>query len=155
MDLMQRFWGNVVCRDPDECWEWQASRTRHGYGRIKVGQGRATGAHRLSYLIHKGQIADGLLVCHSCDNPACCNPDHLFLGTYSDNSRDMVAKGRAKGQYGDARSCVPAKIKETDVPQIRELAKSGMTKAAISRHFNVSREAIRDVVNGRTWKHVK
>lgn len=73
----------------DVCWEWTGSLNNHGYGRL----GHAY-AHRISYEIHHGPIADGLHVMHSCDNPPCCNPAHLSLGTASDNMRDAVQKGR-------------------------------------------------------------
>jgi hypothetical protein len=81
------------------CWLWQGA-VVNGYGRIKLtnflgsNKAKSLGAHRVSYLVFKGDIADGLYVCHTCDIPTCINPEHLFLGTHSDNMRDMVAKGR-------------------------------------------------------------
>jgi len=78
---------------PSNCWEWNKYRDKDGYGRTTIG-GHKFGVHIVSYLIFVGEITPGFLVCHRCDNPPCCNPDHLFSGTSLDNSRDMVSKGR-------------------------------------------------------------
>lgn len=81
-------------RMPNGCLEWQGSRIKgDGHGNIYV-SGKATLAHRLAWELENGPIPDGMLVCHRCDNPPCCDVTHLFLGTYADNARDMVAKRR-------------------------------------------------------------
>lgn len=92
------FLAQVAVGDPDECWEWQGSRSNLGYGAVAVrGTGYGpTGAHRVAYGIANGGIPDGMYVCHSCDNPPCCNPNHLFVGTHRDNMRDMDEKGRSR-----------------------------------------------------------
>jgi len=83
------------------CWVWKFSRNNKNYGRKKTKQRNSTLAHRLSYEIFKGRIPEGLIVCHKCDNPPCCNPDHLFVGTFKDNSQDCIAKGRNRaGEKG-------------------------------------------------------
>jgi len=93
--LDQRLYRGCKYNEQTDCWEWQRATNNIGYGMIRDNeiQGMRT-THRVSYEIHKGKIPNGRLVLHTCDNPACCNPDHLFLGTHKDNSQDMIEKGR-------------------------------------------------------------
>jgi hypothetical protein len=80
-----------------ECWEWRGARSADGYGQRRIG-GKLLYLHRLAYEWAAGAIPAGMLVCHRCDNPPCCNPDHLFLGSRADNARDMCRKGRNVAQ---------------------------------------------------------
>lgn len=95
---MERFWKKV--QKTDWCWIWTASFFTNGYGQFRHGS-RTDGtrkldhAHRMAYRLEVGQIPEGMLVCHKCDNKKCVNPDHLFLGTSKDNTQDMIKKGRA------------------------------------------------------------
>lgn len=92
--VARRFWSKVDRRDPDECWEWKGSRIFSGYGQFWLGA-RQLKAHRIAYELGTGEMPpDDLVVCHACDNPPCCNPAHLWLGTVRDNVQDMIAKGR-------------------------------------------------------------
>lgn len=137
--------------DPDTgCWEWTLGLTTSGYGKLKF-QRRTVLAHRLSaqcFLSHP--LDDPLRVLHRCDNPRCFNPDHLFIGTNADNTADMHAKGRAP--VGSTRP--QAKLREIDIPGIRERLAIGESKAAIAYDYGVSAGAIWAIASGRNWKHV-
>jgi len=87
----ERFWDKV--QKTDTCWLWIGSTNQDGYGRFNIG-GKLGGAHRYSFELHTGEIPEGMHVLHTCDTPACVRPDHLFLGTHSDNMQDMYRKRR-------------------------------------------------------------
>lgn len=148
-----RFWSKVDrSAGPDACWPWTATTSRDGYGRFAypVTVGGRVHAHRFSYSLAHGPVPDGLVVCHSCDNPPCCNPAHLFLGTPADNSADMVAKGRqARGERQHL-----AKLTEAAVREIRRLHGEGHTCAALADRFKVSVPTVQSVVVRLTWKDV-
>jgi hypothetical protein len=88
----ESFWDHVDHADPDCCWEWQKCKDRAGYGITNFNRKKAY-SHRVAYMLAIGPIPDGLFVCHHCDNPGCCNPNHFFLGTVLDNTRDAANKG--------------------------------------------------------------
>lgn len=89
-----RFWAKVARGDPAECWEWAAGKTTGGYGVVRLKRRTPTYAHRHALQLATGSLGLGLMACHRCDNPACCNPTHLFWGTQKDNIGDAHAKGR-------------------------------------------------------------
>lgn len=92
--IEERFWSKVDQRGPNDCWPWLGARHERGYGRFILGE-RNRRANRVAWEIANARpVPDGMLVCHSCDNPPCVNPAHLWIGTLADNARDMVAKGR-------------------------------------------------------------
>lgn len=139
------FWPKVASSgDPDACWPWTGGVNRDGYGNAWAG-GRCWKAHRIAWTLANGAIPSGLQVLHHCDNPPCCNPAHLFLGTHADNMADMVRKGR------DGRR----RLDEAIVARARELYASGWTFQAIADRYGVSRSGAFYAIKGQTWRHVE
>ncbi len=103
-DLATRFWPHV--EKGEGCWRWTGAQGRTGHGTINLGGGRFGGAHRVAYTLTRGPIPEGMSVCHTCDNGWCVRPEHLFLGTQGDNIRDMIAKGRGRGQFTTVTHCL-------------------------------------------------
>lgn len=164
--LIDRFWEKV--NKTDGCWLWIGSTTTHGYGVIGTGTGKAAEyAHRLSYEWAHGPIPDGLFVCHRCDTPSCVNPQHLFLGTQSDNMRDAAKKGRTaagarSGAHTHPESVVrgeqlpQSKLTEHDVRAIRSrYTIEAISQRALARQYGVSHMIIRRILAGELWKHVR
>lgn len=143
---VSRFWSKVDVRTPDECWEWNAAKRADGYGQFSLGgaAGQMFQAHRVSWVVAHGELPDGLMVRHRCDNPSCVNPAHLELGTHLDNMHDMATRGR----HGNSRLTASA------VQQIRSRKAAGETYAALAQAFGVSQSAIAFAVRRETWGHV-
>lgn len=129
------------------CWEFTGAITGSGYGAIYY-EGKTKGAHVISYIYHKGPIPEGMFVCHSCDNPPCCNPEHLFLGTVQTNKKDEVHKGR--NVYGEAVG--NSKLKAEDVLNIRRMIDKGFSLASISRRYDVTIQNIHRIKSGHIWR---
>lgn len=137
-----------------DCWNWSAAKNDVGYGQM-YWLGVTTYAHRISWTLHKGQIPKGLFVLHRCDNPACCNPDHLFLGTQQDNISDCKSKGRMRNGDLHGEQCGSHKLKEHEVLEIRRRYKSGgVSTYTLAREFGVTRSNIGYIVRGKQWKHL-
>lgn len=148
------FWERVGKKNKNDCWLWKGSVDDKGYGRINVtfcsGKRFLILAHRLSYRLFRGKVR-GLFVCHHCDNPACVNPHHLFLGTHQDNMGDKVRKGRQiRGEDN-----VHAKLTGADVMRVRELAATRRyTDRQLAKMFGVSDVNIHDIIVGKTWRYL-
>ena len=155
---IERFKKRIIETDPKKCWPWQGSKVR-GYGSFWL-QGRTTPAHRIAYFFATGQNPACSLVLHRCDNPPCCNPSHLFLGTPADNTRDMMLKGRKRiGTPTPVRGMDQHSAKLTDdlVRIILNLAAQGWGASKIwhTNQFPVSRRTIASIVKGRRWTHIR
>ncbi len=130
------------------CWEWRGHKDRDGYGTLRL-HGSTKKAHRVSYGAFVGQIPVSMHVLHKCDNPGCCNPEHLRLGTNADNQADKNAKGRAAAgaRHGSA------KLTEHEVSEIRRRYDGGgVTQKALADEFRVHKTNIQNIVRGHTWR---
>lgn len=144
-----RFWSHVVVSRADECWPFVGT-MRKGYGRLSDENGKIKSSHRLAWTLVYGDPGP-LCVLHHCDNRRCCNPGHLFLGTYADNNADRHAKGRTNAPRGEQSGT--AKLTESDVLKIRRLA-GGASQAEIARQLGVDRKNVWCIVHGKSWKHL-
>lgn len=146
--LDQRFWSKVdMSSGPHACWLWTGMQMKNGYGVFmltKTPNNRTT-AHRAAWLIAKGPIAAGLYVCHRCDNRACVNPAHLFLGTPSENMRDASTKGRLMR----GSSHTSSKLTEEQVAEMKRRRAGGALLRDLSRAYGVAESAISRICNGR------
>lgn len=149
VDTQQRFWSFVAIGASDACWPWQGARNPTGYGVFQAGTRGQVRAHRFAYELTKGPLQG--LAMHRCDNPPCCNPNHLIDGTNAENMADMVAKGRQARGTRHGR----AKLTPTDVIAIRAHLSAGRPPGRVALLFGVSRAAIRSIADGRAWGHVQ
>jgi len=154
----ERFSAFVAMGEPDACWPWTGGKADGAaYGGFYVSKTRRIRAHRAAWIIaNSAAIPDGVLVCHRCDNPPCCNPAHLFLGTIQDNNADRVAKGRtvavsrrspaSKYRRGADHSC--AKLTPEQVAAIRQDPRSHTETA---KDYGVSLSTISRIRRGDRW----
>lgn len=127
------------------CWEWTRCRDGHGYGRVWDGE-RVSAAHRVAYVVYRGLIPIGKRVLHTCDNPPCFNPSHLYLGTQKDNVRDMIE--RRRGLVGSHNGA--SVLTEQQVLDIRESSKT-KTGYRIAKETGINYNTIYDILRGDTW----
>jgi hypothetical protein len=135
------------------CHIWTAAVNAKGYGKFGIGNGRWTLAHRHSYERANGPIADGMLICHRCDNPSCVNPNHLFLGSHKNNAQDRDRKNRRIALSGENHG--RSKVTADEVRMLRELAHGGTySYRALGRKFGLNSKTASDIVNRVIWTHV-
>lgn len=142
---MDRFWSKVD--KTGNCWLWKARLTEHGYGQFRFNN-KTSRAHRVAYRLTKGDIPEGLHVLHRCDNRACVNPEHLFLGTHLDNMEDMKSKGKSNAYY-------PRRFNEEQVRDIRDMYDSGISATSLGKIFGVTGACISCIVRRKTYRWVE
>ena len=150
------FWRKVRKVGEEDCWEWTAYKNDRGYGQFSTSGNshrKLEQASRVAYFLGYGEFDEKLFVCHHCDNPGCVNPKHLFLGTHTDNVRDMVAKNRHNPNRGE--DSYKSILTEADVIKIRELYATGKYfQTDLGEMFGVHKSTISGVINRRRWNHV-
>ena len=161
---INRFWSKVdSSAGPDACWPWTGRTHYSGYGDLAFrvnGRREVHKAHRIAYTLAAGQSVQGdQSVCHRCDNPRCCNPAHLWVGTHADNMHDRDRKGRhyRGGAHDPVRGVdhPRAKLTEKDVREIRRLyAAGGMGLKALGKQFGITPMTVRAVVTRKSWRHI-
>jgi len=147
---MQQIMNNVIIHPRTRCWMWTAAVNNQGYGlvnRRRQKDGRY--AHRVAYKLFNGDIPDGMFVLHKCDTPRCVNPEHLSLGTQSDNIKDCASKGRLVDNSGERHGM--AKLDAEKVLQIRA---SDAKNGDLAKQYNVSETTIRFIRQRKLWKHI-
>lgn len=143
----------IISDTHSDCQEFIGALDKDGYG-IERFEGKQSRAHRNAFRRKVGEIPDGMLVCHSCDNPCCINPDHLFLGTVQDNMSDKVSKNRQHKPKGDLNGM--SKLTESNVRIIKSLLREGRySHTEIAGIFDCYRQAITLINTGDRWGHVE
>lgn len=156
-------WWRYVRVDPDSCWLWSGTRNNKGYGMLTIKRRPSKWnflAHRISWEAFFGPIPTGMLVLHRCDTPLCVRPDHLFLGTHTDNMRDCHAKGRngektKPGHKARGARHPNSKLTEADVRVIRERCAAGELHREVAKDFGVGRTTVTKIAARFIWAHVE
>lgn len=146
-----RFWAKAGLSDKNGCWNWTANKNPGGYGMFSLGLKKHP-APRIAWQLFYGEIPEGLLVCHKCDNRACVNPNHLFLGTPKDNMQDKAFKGRAYRPIGEKHH--NAKLTADQVAEIKMSLSCGEYQSALADIYDVSVSVISRIKSGILWSHV-
>lgn len=155
--LEKRLFASYEVDESTGCWNWTGS-LRVGYGVIGDKK-KSLGAHRVSYELNKGPIPEGLVVCHSCDNRRCINPEHLWLGTQKDNMQDCARKGRIVTHEGDrfkhGNTPYNSKFSPEIVLEVRRLSKEKMKIRSISEKTGVPEHTVKDIRAGRAYASIR
>lgn len=145
---IERFLSRVDKKSESECWIWAGRTNPDGYGQFDC-RNSTVPSHRYMWSMLNGEIPQGMVICHRCDNPKCVNPSHLFLGTVQDNVRDRDMKGRQADHAGTKNG--RAVLDENGAIKVKELRKSGLTYKDISTEMGVSVGCVSHILNGRHW----
>lgn len=147
---LQRFWSRTT-EEPSGCIVWRGASTFSGYGLVSTGTRNSNVyAHRISWWATNGPIPSGMLVCHTCDNPPCVNPEHLWLGTDFDNAMDKVRKGRSNTPVGEQSG--KARLTRATVIAVRENI-DAMSTAELARAIGVAASTVSMAQRGLSWRH--
>lgn len=154
--MPERFWIKVNRTEADKCWLWTAAITRGprnvcNYGHFVL-NGRHEKAHRVAYMLTHGSIPTGKLILHTCDNPLCCNPAHLYAGTQVNNMQDRKNRGRQNYRVGSRHG--RAKLTEEQVKEIRALKAKGELQYRLAERYGVSAFTLSLIVRRKIWKHI-
>lgn len=152
--LAIRLWDKIDRGSPEQCWNWRAHKNGDGYGAIRADRSRKMlKAHRAVFSQVNGEIPAGKVVMHTCDNPGCCNPAHLRLGTHAENMADMARKGRATGKGKSGEDSALAKITAAQVLEIRALS-TGERQRDMAVRYGISQANFSCIVRRKTWAHI-
>lgn len=152
-DTIERFWSYVEKAEGNACWIWKGGLFDKGYGQFRV-KSKKVKAHKFAFVIANGDIPSGLLVCHSCDNPPCVRPSHLFAGTHKQNSGDRDRKGRRSPHLPPALSGEEnhsAKLNWGAVREIRSLYRK-MLNIEIAKKYGISPSQVTNIMSGHSWR---
>lgn len=145
-----RYWAKVDRRGDDECWPWTAFRNQFDYGMFNGG-GVEQLAHRFGYRLAYDDLADGMIVCHHCDNPCCQNPRHMYAGTPATNAADKSRRGRVVVSPMPGERNSQARLTETEVGEIRSAYALGETQTSLAARYGVGQTQIGRIVRARQW----
>jgi hypothetical protein len=145
------FWSRVDGSSLDGCWPWLGGKNTWGYGSVFY-RGKNSNASRVAAILSHGEVPEGLVVCHSCDNPLCCRPSHLFIATQAENLADCRAKGRAVYRTGCDHHRATAKVTPEQIMDARRAYESGETQTSIARRLGVHSSTISRAVRGHIWR---
>ena len=154
-EIKNRFLSKIAyTANPNSCWEWTANTGKNGYGKVTV-ESKTILAHRMSFLIHNNTDPLDNVVLHKCDNRKCVIPNLLFLGKHSDNSKDMISKGRGKEQFTDGQGHPNAKLTDEIVLEIRrKYDKENYSVKDLSYDYGIHQSAMSRIVNRKRWTHI-
>lgn len=142
--LKQRFLAKIDKSGPNGCWIWLSSTNGRGYGQLSIRHGKPRYAHRIAYELFRGEIPHRVECLHTCDNPACVNPDHLVLGSHIDNMVDAAKKGR-----------MSSKVTASQVIEMRMLRSSGCTLRVLAQKYGICISAVHANVTNKNWRHLE
>lgn len=160
----ERFWSKVNRNSSKGCWPWMASLTRSGYGNFWLDD-RLVNASRVAWIMARGRIPNGIIVCHTCDNRRCCRPDHLSLGTHGDNARDRELKGRSSHATGDRHGTHtrPESLNRGQAHKHAKLTRDigaiilaryrteRVSQEQLAEEYGVSQATISRIILGQSW----